>query len=96
MKDLSAVIIGPLVTEKNAWLKEKENKYVLKVNIDATKEDIKKAAEKMFKVKVTGVNTMRVGGKTRRMGRFSGKRSDWKKAFISLKAGETIKFFEGA
>ncbi len=96
MKDLTTVIIGPLVTEKNTLLKEKENKYVLKVNIDATKEDIKKAVEKMFKVKVTRVNTMRVGGKTRRMGMFSGKRSDWKKAFISLKTGETIKFFEGA
>ena len=96
MKDLTTVIIGPLVTEKNTILKEKENKYVLKVNIDATKEDIKKAVEKMFKVKVTRVNTMRVGGKTRRMGKFSGKRSNWKKAFISLKAGETIKFFEGA
>ncbi len=96
MKDLSQVIIGPLNTEKNTLLKEKENKYVLKVNIDATKEDIKKAVEKMFKVKVTRVNTMRIGGKVRRMGMFMGKRSDWKKAFVSVKAGETIKFFEGA
>jgi large subunit ribosomal protein L23 len=96
MKDLSQVIIGPLNTEKNTLLKEKENKYVLKVNIDATKEDVKKAVEKMFKVKVTKVNTMRMGGKTRRMGMFMGKRSDWKKAFVSIKAGETIKFFEGA
>lgn len=96
MRDLTGVIAGPLVTEKSTLLREKQNKYVLKVAKKATKSDIKKAIEKMFKVKVTGVNTMVVEGKTRRMGAHSGKRTDWKKAIVTLKSGETIKFFEGA
>ena len=95
-RDLTGIIEGPLVTEKSTLMREKENKYALKVNIHATKEEVKKAVEKLFKVKVTKVNTMVVGGKTRRMGQNIGRRSDWKKAIVTLKAGETIKFFEGA
>jgi large subunit ribosomal protein L23 len=96
IRDLTGIISGPLVTEKSTLMREKENKYALKVNIHATKEDIKKAVEKLFKVKVTKVNTMVVGGKMRRMGANMGRKSDWKKAIVTLKAGETIKFFEGA
>jgi len=95
-RDLTGIISGPLVTEKSTLMREKENKYALKVNIHATKEDVKKAVEKLFKVKVTKVNTMVVGGKKRRMGANAGQKSDWKKAIVTLKAGETIKFFEGA
>lgn len=96
MRDLAKVIEGPLVTERSTVMREKENKYFLKVHPRATKSEVKKAVEQMFKVKVVGVNTMLVGGKTRRVGRNIGKKPDWKKAIVTLKTGDSIKFFEGA
>lgn len=96
MKDLYNVIDGLLQTERSTLLRDKENKYSLRVNVHATKNEIKEAVEKLFKVKVTKVNTMVMAGKKRRMGLTEGRKENWKKAIVTLKTGDTIKFFEGA
>ncbi len=77
------VIIAPVITEKsNDGLQE--GKYTFKVNKNATKIDIRNAVEKLFEVKVLNVNTISVKGKTKRMGKTSGKTSDWKKAIVTI------------
>ena len=93
-KQARDIILRPVVTEKSVDLMQ-ENKYVFKVRMDANKIDIKRAVEEIFKVKVVGVNTMRVKGKEKRMGRSVGRTSDWKKALGELAAGDTIEVFEG-
>ena len=90
MKDHRKVIITHLMTEKISLIKEKQNVYVFQVAKDANKIDIKEAIEKLFNVKVDGVRTMTMRGKTKRLGRFTGKRPNWKKAIINLKEGDTI------
>ena len=82
-KQARDIILRPVVTEKSVDLMQ-ENKYVFKVRMDANKIDIKRAVEEIFKVKVVGVNTMRVKGKEKRMGRSVGRTSDWKKAIVEL------------
>jgi large subunit ribosomal protein L23 len=91
----SEVIIRPLLTEKNAQMKEAENRVVFEVAPDANKVEIKKAVEEAFKVSVKAVNILNVRGKIKRLGRNTGKRRDWKKAVVTLKEGNTIEFFEG-
>ena len=77
------IIIAPIVTEKsNDGLQE--GKYTFKVNKKATKIDIARAVEKLFEVKVLKVNTVTVKGKTKRVGRYEGKTSDWKKAIVTI------------
>ena len=88
------VLIRPIITEKTTLLMQ-ENKYTFQVPLTANKVEIRKAVESIFNVKVEKVATIRVLGKTKRMGRTMGKRSDYKKAIITLKAGETIELFEG-
>ena len=87
------IIIRPLITKKSTALMA-EGKYVFEVAKAANKIEIAKAVSEIFKVKVEGVNTINVTGKVKRMGRFIGKRSDYKKAIVKLAAGETIEFFE--
>lgn len=87
------IIIRPLITEKSTTLMA-EGKYVFEVAKAANKIEIAKAVSAIFNVKVAGVNTVNVEGKKKRMGRFVGKRSDYKKAIVKLAAGETIEFFE--
>ena len=87
------IIIRPLITEKTSTLMA-EGKYTFEVAKAANKIEIAKAVSEIFKVKVEGVNTINVTGKVKRMGRFIGKRSDYKKAIVKLAAGETIEFFE--
>ena len=77
------VIIKPVVTEKSND-EVQLGKYTFKVNKKATKVDIKRAVEKLFGVKVLSVNTMNVNGKAKRVGRYVGKTSDWKKAIVSI------------
>ena len=84
------ILIRPIITEKTTALME-EGKYTFRVPLAATKVDIRNAVEEVFHVKVTAVNTMRYEGKLKRMGR----RSDWKKAIVTLKPGDAIEFFEG-
>jgi large subunit ribosomal protein L23 len=94
--DTQQIIIRPLVTEKGNRLKESENKFMFEVDVKANKSEIKKAVEKAFRVKVVKVNTTVVPGKTRRFGWKVSQQSDWKKAAVTLKKGDTIDFFEGA
>jgi large subunit ribosomal protein L23 len=84
------VIRRPIVTEKGLGKKEAENTLCFEVAPDANKSEIKSAVQKLFKVKVADVRTATNEGKLRRRGRFAGYRSDWKKAYVRLKAGEKM------
>ena len=96
MKDLTRVIVRPVVTEKTTDMGESQ-KSVFEVATAANKIEIKQAVEQYFGVKVTGVRTMNVKGKPKRQGRFEGKRPDWKKAWVVLKKdAKMIEFFEQA
>ena len=95
MKNIHDILQGPLLTEKGALLKEKENKLLFRVAKGANKIEIKNAVEQMFKVKVERVATINYMGKTKRMGRYEGKRPDWKKAVVTLREGEKLDFIEG-
>ena len=88
------ILIRPIVTEKSTALME-QGKYTFRVPLAATKIQIRQAVEQIFKVKVQAVNTLRYEGKLKRMGRTQGRRSDWKKAVVTLKPGEAIELFEG-
>jgi large subunit ribosomal protein L23 len=90
------IIIKPIITEKSSLLKETGNQYVFEVQRDTNKIEIKKAIEKLFKVKVVSVQVARMEGKIRRVGKFSGKRPDWKKAIVKLSPKDKITIFEGA
>jgi len=96
MKNIYDVIKKPILTEKTTFQKEEANKVTFEVDRGVNKIEIKQAVEKIFKVKVLDVHTMMVRGKVKRVGRFSGKRPDWKKAIITLKPGEQLPFLEGA
>ena len=91
--DARDILIRPLITEKSPQLME-EGKYVFVVAKKANKIEIAKAVAEVFNVKVANVNTVNVSGKMKRMGRFVGKRSDYKKAIVKLAPGETIEFFQ--
>ena len=88
------VVEAPLITEKGTYVNEIGNQVVFQVRPDANKIEIKRAVEKLFKVKVVKVRTDNVLGKTRRVGRSLGSRSDWKKAYVTLGEGQRIDFFE--
>lgn len=94
-RDLRDVLIKPMVTEKTNELLA-ENKYVFKVPLWATKVEIRQAVESIFKVEVLVVNTVRVLGKVKRMGKHQGKRPDYKKAIVKLAPGNQLPIFEGA
>ncbi|SLN40172.1 50S ribosomal protein L23 [Oceanibacterium hippocampi] len=83
------VILGPVITEK-ATLGSEHSQVTFRVALDASKPQIKNAVEKLFDVKVTGVNTLRVKGKTKRFRGHPGRRSDWKKAMVTLADGQNI------
>ncbi len=89
---LMQILLAPHVSEKAVRITEKNNQYVFKVLPDATKLEIKQAVELLFKVEVENVQVVNTKGKNKRFGRFEGKRSDWKKAYIGLKAGFDINF----
>lgn len=88
------LIRGPLITEKTQAMKAAGNKVTLKVDLKANKIEIRKAVEELFKVKVLAVNTIRLRGKKKRLGRSEGVRPDWKKAIITLAPGEKVSGFE--
>lgn len=94
MKHIREIIISPLLTEKTSSQLSDFNSYAFRVSSRANKIEIKKAIEKIFSVTVTDVNTIKMRGKVKRTGRFSGKRPDWKKAIVTLKAGHSIPDFE--
>ena len=89
------IIVRPIITEKS-MLGIADNKYTFEVAKSATKIDIARAVEELFKVKVASVNTVHVRGRMRRQGRFEGYTRSWKKAYVTLTAdSKTIEFFEG-
>jgi large subunit ribosomal protein L23 len=90
------VIKSPIITEKGTLVNELGNQVVFRVDPRANKIEIRHAVERLFKVKVEKVRTSRVLGKTRRVGKTQGRRSDWKKAYVTLAEGSRIDFFEGA
>jgi large subunit ribosomal protein L23 len=90
MKNIYDVIVRPIVTEKAVNKKDAEQTLCFEVSAMANKTEIKAAVQKLFKVKVADVHTVKTVGKLRRRGRFSGYRSDWKKAYVRLKAGEKM------
>jgi large subunit ribosomal protein L23 len=90
------VLLRPLITEKGTDRQSEHNQYTFEVATAANKNQIKEAVELAFKVNVTGVRTMNVRGKMRRVGRHAGRKSDWKKAIVTVQQGQTItEFFEG-
>ncbi|MCS6897753.1 MAG: 50S ribosomal protein L23 [Nitrospira sp.] len=94
--DMHGVLIQPLLTEKITGLRERTNTVGFIVHPEANRIQIKQAVEALLKVKVQKVNVLNVQGKVKRLGRFSGKRSDWKKAFVTLKKGEKLELYESA
>ena len=94
--NVTDVIKSPIITEKGTLVNELGNQVVFRVDPRANKVEIRQAVERLFKVKVEKVRTSRLLGKTRRVGKTMGRRSDWKKAYVTLAEGSRIEFFEGA
>jgi large subunit ribosomal protein L23 len=97
---LTQVLLAPVVSEKSTFVGEQNNQFVFRVAPNATKPEIKAAVELLFspkdkKLEVENVRVVNVKGKEKRMGKFVGRRSGWKKAYVSLKAGQDITFAEG-
>ena len=98
MPDIRLVVQKPLITEKSTELKESSNRYLFKVEVGANKRQIKKAVEELFHVHVKKITTAVYRGKPRvvmnRAGRFSGKTTNWKKAYVTIAQGESIEIFD--
>jgi len=90
------VLLRPLITEKSTILQEGQNKYAFEVDSRANKVQVKTAVEVSFSVKVTEVNVIIIKGKRKRFGRRLVQKPSWKKAVVSLRAGDKIQLFEGA
>ncbi len=108
MRSAESVIKRPILTEKGTALKETGGRpdgdadaeslrpqFLFEISSDANKVDVRRAVEKLWNVKVVKVRTAVVRGKERRVGKYMGKRSNWKKAVVTLAPGQTIDFFEG-
>ena len=95
-RDIYSVLTAPLITEKATLVNETGNQIIFRVRPEADKGAIKRAIETLFKVKVEKVHTIRYLGKQRRVGKSVGRRSAWKKAYVTLAEGNRIDFFEGA
>lgn len=96
MTDLEAVIYRPIITEKGHRLQEAYNQYIFEVSPKANKIEILRAVEGKFNVKVKSVRTIKVRGKVKRMGRFTGRRADRKKALVTLMPGFKIEWTKEA
>jgi large subunit ribosomal protein L23 len=95
MRAAQDIILKPVITEKSMDGLQ-AGKYTFKVATDANKVEIKEAIEKLFGVKVSKVNTMNCTGRSKRVGRYVGKKADWKKAIVTLtEDSKTIEFFDG-
>ncbi len=93
---LTQVVLAPVISEKSTYVADKHNQVIFRVDSSATKPEIKAAVEFMFKVQVESVTVVNVRGKEKRFGQFIGRRNHWKKAYVSLKAGQEINFAEQA
>ena len=89
---LMTLLLAPIVSEKGTYVADKHEQVIFSVVPDATKPEIKAAVELMFKVQVDSVQVLVVKGKEKRFGRFMGRRSNWKKAYVCLKPGQEINF----
>ncbi|MDO9221651.1 MAG: 50S ribosomal protein L23 [Thiobacillus sp.] len=92
---LLKVILAPVISEKSTRLADKLNQVVFRVLPDATKQEISAAVSDLFKVEVVGVQVLNVKGKVKRSGRVTGRRDNWKKAYVTLKQGQDIDFASG-
>ena len=92
---LMQVLLAPQISEKSTFVADKHDQVIFRVVRNATKPEIKAAVELLFKVEVKGVQVSNVKGKVKRTGRFTGRRDHWKKAYVSLKAGQEINFAAG-
>ena len=92
---LLQIIDAPVVSEKGTFVADKFEQVIFRVVSDATKPEIEAAVEHLFKVQVESVQVLNVKGKQKRSGRFSGKRRDWKKAYVCLKPGQEINLVAG-
>ena len=95
MRNINEVIVRPLVTEKSHDMLDRLGAYTFVVAKEANKIEIAQAVEKQFNVKVSDVRTMRYAGKAKRMGKHAGRKASWKKAVVTLAAGDSIELFEG-
>lgn len=95
MRNISQILVRPLVTEKSHEQLDRHGAYTFVVANDANKIEIASAIEKQFNVRVKDVRTMRYAGKEKRMGRFTGRKASWKKAVVTLAEGDSIEIFEG-
>jgi large subunit ribosomal protein L23 len=95
MPTLHRTIVRPLITEKSSAAYQDRGEYTFQVHPDATKTQIRAAIEQLFGVHVTGVWTSNQRGKEKRLGKNVGRRPNWKKAIVKLRAGDTIEIFEG-
>jgi large subunit ribosomal protein L23 len=95
MPTIHETIVRPLVTEKSSAAYQSRGEYTFVVHPDATKTQIRAAIEQLFGVHATGVWTSNQRGKSRKMGKTSGRRPHWKKAIVTLREGESIEIFEG-
>ena len=86
------VLLSPIITEKSAGLADANRQFAFRVTTDATKPEIKAAVEKLFEVEVANVQVANMKGKQKRFGAIHGRRSDWKKAYVTLKPGHDIDF----
>lgn len=89
---LMKVLLAPQISEKATYVADKNEQVIFRVVPDATKPEIKAAVELMFKVSVDSVQVANVKGKVKRMGRYVGRRNNWKKAYVCLAAGQEINF----
>jgi large subunit ribosomal protein L23 len=97
MKTAEKTVRSPIITEKSTILRESTGVYCFRADVRANKIEIARAIEELFGVKVADVRTMRVRGKVKRMGRYIGRRADWKKAWVRLTAdSKEIDFFEAS
>ncbi|MBA2564781.1 MAG: 50S ribosomal protein L23 [Gemmatimonadetes bacterium] len=94
MERLHRILRRPITTEKSSGQQGAANQYSFEVDRDATKPEIAAAVQRLFGVTVLQVRTMRAMGKVKRMGRFSGRRPDWKKAVVTLKEGDEIQIYD--
>lgn len=94
MRNVYDVIRRPIISEKSTALAEVGNRYAFEVAVQANKQEIKDAVQRLFNVKVREVRTMVVHGKMKRVGRFETKRPNWKKAIVTLNEGQKIDFFQ--
>ncbi len=95
MATLHRTVVRPVMTEKTSAGYQERGEYAFEVAPEANKAAIRQAIERLFGVKVTAVWTANVRGKTRRVGKTTGRRSNWKKAIVKLRDGDTIDVFEG-